>query len=1492
MPRDSVNGGTEELSPVKRALLEVRDLRSRLRAAEEAGREPVAIVGMGCRFPGGANGPEALWQLLLDGVDAIREVPADRWDHESYYDPDALAPGKIATRWGGFIDGVDQFDPQHFSISPREAMAMDPQQRLLLEVSWEALEHAGYAPDALSGSSTGVFAGISSLDYAHLALSAPEGELDSYLAQGIAHSAASGRIAYTLGLQGPAMSVDSACSSSLYALHLAVQSLRRNECRMALVGGVNVVLTPTMLIGFSRAQMMAADGRCKTFDARADGFVRAEGCGVLVVKRLRDALGDGDRVWAVVRGSAANQDGRSSGFTAPNGLAQESVIRAALRDAGVSPVEVAYVEAHGTGTSLGDPIEVQALGAVLGERLDGHPVRVGSIKSNLGHMEAAAGVAGVIKAALALHHGLIPGTLHVETPNPLIPWRELHVAIATEPANFPDGRRVAGVSSFGFSGTNVHVVLEGAPSESAPSEREVQADGRISTPTERQVHLLKLSARDPQQLDAVADRWIEFLGTTGENFGDVTLTSTIGRADLPERLLVVAGSNNEARARLEGYRNGIHSPWVRRGRGGHEASEIAFLFTGHGAQYHGMGRQLFESQPVYRAAIEDCDALLRPHLAEPLLDVLYGAGTEAEASPLLAGMTYAQPALFAVEYAIARVWESWGIHPTAVLGHSLGEYAAAAIAGVFSLADGLRLVATRGRLMDSLPEAGGMLAVFAPEAVLREILAVHPALSIAAINAPEELVVSGEAGAIAALAAELPRHGIEGKRLMVAQAAHSPMLDAILDEFERAAAEIRYHAPQLALISCTTGAAVSGEEIGNARYWRRHLRETVQFARAMNTLHDEGYRVFVEVGPHPALSCAARQCVPDDGVLWGASLRRNGNDWEQLLESVATLCTGGVAIDWSGVERALPSVGERQRRRVPAPTHVWKHDRYWLAHAHHGFSPARADATPRWDQLLSTGRRVESQGPLDLAVQTFPSRWEVLERLTTAVVASTLREVGVFGASGGSSSIKELHARHGILPRYSRLIVRWLARMTAAGLLEQSGERFTATQACERVDVDAAWRDADRVLADWPFMLGYLRRCASLLRGVITGTESPLETMFPGGSFDCADALYRDSVLPRYFNQLATGIVEPLARAGGRPLRVLEVGGGTGGLTASLLPLVTDAGGSYHFTDVSELFLSRAAERFAGHQRVSFGLLDIDRDLQEQGCRAGSFDVIAASNVIHASSDVPGTLEQLRSLLAPGGILVMIEVTTYLAWFEFSTALLEGWDRQDDGIRREHPMLSAEEWQAALRAAGFAEAAAFPRAGTDADALAQHVMVAQAARGEVAPASDETFSADGTIAARAERSVVEPGAEFAARIAGAAPHEREDLLVEFVRSHIASLLRMESPAVVSRRGRLMDLGLDSLMAVELRSRLSKGLALEQPLPATLIFDYPTPEAIVGLLLRLLGGDGVASPVLLHMEGARRQRAAAPVPSGDLTVLSDDEVEARLLARLKLIEEEA
>jgi acyl transferase domain-containing protein/acyl-CoA synthetase (AMP-forming)/AMP-acid ligase II/acyl carrier protein len=874
----------------------------------------IAIIGLGCRFPK-ANNPEAFWQLLRDGVDAIGEVPADRWNVDAFYDPNRNQPGKMNTRWGGFLEQVDQFDSEFFSISPREAQSIDPQQRLLLEVSWEALENAGKAPEKLAGSNTGVFVGISNFDYSQLQFYQTSG-LNAYTATGNAFSIAANRLSYFLDLHGPSWAVDTACSSSLVAVHQACQSLRQGECELALAGGVNLILTPQLTITFSQAGMMAADGRCKTFDADADGYVRSEGCGVVVLKRLADATRDGDNILAIIKGSAVNQDGRSNGLTAPNSHAQQAVIQKALQNANVTAAEIGYIEAHGTGTFLGDPIEMNALKAVLTpERSPAQLCIIGSVKTNIGHLEVAAGIAGLIKVILSLQHQQIPPHLHLKQINPHIPLAEtpLYIASQLQPWRRSQQRRLAGVSSFGFGGTNAHVILEEAP---------LEATNGSLTP-DRPVHIFTLTAKTKKALEELAQRYKTYLDNNPEvPIADVCFTANTGRSHFDYRLIAITPSNLELKTLLGAFAVnkeivGLTNSHIV----SNKSPKIAFLFTGQGSQYAGMGWQLYQTQPTFRACLDQCNKILQPYLNQSLLSIF---DPESKYNSLLNQTAYTQPVLFALEYALFQLWRSWGVEPTAVMGHSVGEYVAACVAGVFSLEDGLKLIATRSRLMQNLPGEGEMVAVFASEAAIQEIAEIdQQKVTIAAYNGPENTVISGEAQAVQQICMALEVAGIQTKKLATSHAFHSPLIEPILAEYRKCAASITYNAPQIELISNVTGEPLTAQDI-TPEYWCCHLRNPVLFAKSLQTLHTSGYEVFVEIGPKPTLLGMGRNCLPASEGVWLPSLRTESGDWQQLLQSLAELYVRGVKVDWSAFDQ------DYSRHRLALPTYPFQRKRHWL----------------------------------------------------------------------------------------------------------------------------------------------------------------------------------------------------------------------------------------------------------------------------------------------------------------------------------------------------------------------------------------------------------------------------------------------------------------------------------------------------------------------------------------------------------------------------------
>jgi len=875
-----------------------------------------AVLGYGVRFPGAAD-TAAFWDLLADGREAVSVVPADRWDADEFFDLDPDAPGKMVTRHAGFIDDLAGFDAPFFGVSTREAMFMDPQHRLILETTWSAVEHAGIAPFALSGTRTGVFVGLSTHEYAGMMirLSALE-DIDFHSGTGTSAAAAAGRVSFRMGLQGPAVVVDTACSSSLVAAHQACQALAAGDCDLALVGGVNAILTPIPMINFSHARMLAPDGRCKTFDAAADGYVRGEGCGVIVLKRLEDATRDGDRIRAVIRGSAVNQDGASGGLTVPNGVAQQRVIADALHRAGVNAGDVDYLEAHGTGTSLGDPIEAQAAGAVFGQgRESGRPLLIGSVKTNIGHLEAASGIAGLIKVALALEREVLPKHLHFRQPSPYIPWSELPIRVVDEALPWPrTGRpRIAGVSSFGFSGTNAHLVIEEAPAPTA----DAPAEPAPATP-----RLLPLSARTPEVLSQMAFRYRDWLDANPEaDFADVCATAGAARSHFEHRAALVVDSPARARRLLRAFTDDRPVPGLLRGVCG-DRPKTAWLFPGQGSQLPGMAQALFHHEPVFRETVVRCAEVLDGTLARPLLDVLFG--DETSGAQHLRDTAVVQPALFAIEMGLARLWESWGIQPDVVLGHSVGQYAAACVAGVFGIDDGARLIAERGRLFGHLPAGGRMLAVFTDPDRVEQCVEQFPRLSVAAYNGANT-VLSGPAADAELVEASFTASGIRCEWLDTSHAFHSALMDPALDEFESYANGFDYAPPRIMLICNRTGDVFPRRANLDAQYWRRHARQPVHFEQGVRTLARLGCAVLMELGPQPVLTAAAIRAWPEDVSTPQtiASLRRDVDAHRCMTEAVAAAYISGHQLDFAA-RRHIP------HRTVDLPTYPFQHRPYWF----------------------------------------------------------------------------------------------------------------------------------------------------------------------------------------------------------------------------------------------------------------------------------------------------------------------------------------------------------------------------------------------------------------------------------------------------------------------------------------------------------------------------------------------------------------------------------
>ncbi|MET9453384.1 type I polyketide synthase, partial [Streptomyces cinerochromogenes] len=1054
---------------LKRVLADARRSQQRVRELEAEKAEPIAIVGMACRLPGGVTGPDDLWRLVRERGDGVSGFPTDRgWDLEELFDADPDKTGKSYVDQGGFLHEAALFDAGLFGISPREAVAMDPQQRLLLEMSWEALERAGIDALTLKGSDTGVFVGVINEGYATGGPVPPE--LEGFTGTGTTGSVASGRISYVFGLEGPAVTVDTACSSSLVAMHLAAQALRRGECSMALAGGATVMAGPGMFMQFSRQRALAADGRCKSYADAADGTGWAEGAGVVVLERLSDARRNGHRVLAVVRASAVNQDGASNGLTAPNGPSQQRVIRKALSEAGLTPADVDVVEGHGTGTVLGDPIEAQALLATYGQDRE-RPLLLGSLKSNIGHTQAAAGVAGVIKMVQAMRHGVLPATLHVDTPSSQVDWSAGAVELLTEERDWPrTGRpRRAGVSSFGVSGTNAHLILEEPPEETPAAEPVSPADGVVP---------LVVSAASEAALTGQAGRLASFTAGTDAPLPDLAAALLSQRALLGERAVVVAGSREEAVAGLAALANGESHPAVVTGAEGAASGRTVLVFPGQGSQWLGMGRELLESSPVFAERIGECARALEPWVDWDLTAVLRGD------VDLLDRVDVVQPASFAVMVALAAVWASVGVVPDAVVGHSQGEIAAACVAGALSLEDAARIVAVRSQVIaGELAGRGGMASVaLSEDEAAARIAAWDGRVEVAAVNSPTSVVIAGDAEALDEALAALEADGVRVRRVAVDYASHTRHVEAIEAALGKAFADIRSQAPLVPFFSTVTGEWVREAGVLDGGYWYRNLRSQVRFGPAVEALLAEGHTVFVESSAHPVLVQPVNEIVDEtagesETVVTG-SLRREEGGLRRLLTSMAGLFVKGVAVDWTAV---LPE-GSGDTT-VDLPTYAFDHRHYWLRL--NGATDATAlGQAPTDHPLLGAVVEVPETGGVlctsRLSLRTHPWLADHTVGGVVLVPAAALVELAVrAGDEVGCGTVDELTvAAPLVLPEQGGVRVQ-----VAVGGVDESG--------CRTVTVYSTREDATEVVG----AEAWVRHAT----GVLTATPKPGES--PQGDF-------------------------------------------------------------------------------------------------------------------------------------------------------------------------------------------------------------------------------------------------------------------------------------------------------------------------------------------------------------------------------------------------------
>lgn len=1255
----------------------------------------IAIIGMAGRFPGAKNIDE-FWQNLQTGIESIsvftdEELLASGLDAATLNNPKFVKARAI-------LEDVELFDASFFGFNPREAEITDPQHRLFLECAYIALENAGYDSENYKGS-VGVYAGASLSTYL---LNIYSNEdiikfIDSHqLAIAGDKDYLTTRVSYKLNLEGPSYSVQTACSTSLVAVHLASQSLLNGECDIALAGGVSINFSRGYL--YKEGGISSPDGHCRAFDAQAQGTVGGEGVGIVVLKRLDDALADGDTIHAVIKGSAVNNDGSFKvSYTAPRIDGQAKVIRTAQVVAEVEPETITYVEAHGTGTSLGDPIEIAALTQAFRATTEKKGFcAIGSVKTNIGHLDAAAGVTGLIKTVLALKHQQIPPSLHFQEPNPQIDFANSPFYVNTKLTEWTTNSipRRAGVSSFGIGGTNAHVILEEAP----VAERQGEQG--------RKYHLLVVSAKTESALERATANLANHLQQHPElHLADVAHTLGVGRRAFEHRRMLVCQDMNDAVKVLStSDPQRVFTHYQQSGN-----RPLVFMFSGQGTQYVNMARDIYESEPTFTLVVDRCCELLQPHLGFDLRHILYPNETQnAKATEKLQQTSVAQPALFVIEYALAQLWMAWGIQPEAMIGHSIGEYVAATLAGVFSLEDALALVAIRGRLIQQLP-SGEMLSVQLPEQEVQPLL--NRELSLAASNGPSYCVVSGATEAINRLQQQLEAKNVACRKLHTSHAFHSHLMEPILQPFTEQLQKLQLHPPKIAFVSNVSGSWISVAQATDPKYWVKHLRQTVRFSEGITELLKTPERIFLEVGSGRTLSTFVKQHHKDQLVVL-TSIRHpqeQQSDVAFLLNSLGQLWLFGVKVDWSGF------YANEQRHHIPLPTYPFERQRYWIEVQKQlrlgGQSQPRPTATELIKFIVEACRVQARVSSATLDEQTYLVNRQCLDRLCAAYINLALQRLGAFSNSNEQYSFEELCEQFQIIPRYRQLLCRFLDVLVEQGYLQQEQKLFTNLVPCSTDSIKTLVEEVKVRCTDTLHILHIVQECGENLSSVLIGEKEPLELYFAVKDNNPEIA---NSELPlnTHLKAIVRASMEQVVKS--LPpdvnLRILEIGGGQGIATTELLPVLPSERTNYTFTDVGGLFLNQARQQFSAYPFVEYHFLDIEKPPTAQGFNSHSFDVVVAVNVLHVTRNMTKTLEHVRSLLAPGGFLLLWEITQPQLDFDITDGLLMN-PLEDEGRSRGNPFLSQEQWQDALRSHGFVAVEAV----SETEAFGEQILVTQTA---------------------------------------------------------------------------------------------------------------------------------------------------------------------------------